>query len=587
MNMFKFIATHKIGVLSALLMVAAVALGADPGFAMAADPAELSPEANPSGNMDVYDGPDGGNTNPEGRPANEALQTDEQGGKTQLQGHAATGTDVRDAGLEADDYDKDVDNFRKFAFPIETYVARQCRPVKANSYVHGHYRTGSTDLETKYTGTSITISAAVNSSSASLYDWKVDTGVLKIAADKFDNAEVLKKYATITVKEVAGYKKDASGVEYVDGELVLFVMDHTDEWITFKLLNPPVDNVTPTTVTFAAETEFFVMATAGSESQMNVDPETFLPERFDVTLQKKIVTCTITDHFDEQGKKVPFTKEDVLAQAEYNFKRECARSHWNGTGARFDIKVKETGREAVYTENGILRQINMLYTFTGEDMTDDDLLALTTLMFTDNAMTDNATVFCGKKAMQRFIRLVNSADKYKDIGKVEVNNYGIRVRNYTDNFGKFEFVWDRTLDDLGYEDYMVILDLRHATRPYMRNDKQTTRDMSKTGEAREAKEYNLCRIDCVALNGFNSILVCPAAAALDPTKTGGIQSHFVSVEALPTFEGMTPEQIAAAKALKYYLTADDTDAGFSKGSVVEWDKVIDGWTPYEGVVRNA
>ena len=238
-------------------------------------------------------------------------------------------------------------------------------------------------------------------------------------------------------------------------------------------------------------------------------------------------------------------------------------------------------REYVYFENGILRQLNMLYTLSGNEMTDDDLLAITTLQFTENSMSDDATVFCGKKAMQRLIRLVNSADKYKDVGKVEVNDYGIKVRKYRDNFGTLDFVYDPTLNDIGYEEAMVVVDLKHATRPYMVNDKRTTRDMSKTGEAREAKEYNLVREDCVALNGFNSMLVIPSGMALNAANLGGIQASFVSVSALPTGSALT----ASAKQKKYYLTADDTTAGFSKGAVVEWDTELDGWAKFHGLVR--
>lgn len=579
--MINYIKTHKMSVLSALLVIAAVLLGADPSFAMAVDPVELAGEANPSSNLNPYDA----SNNPEGRPADEALQTDEQGGKTQLQGKPATATDVRDAGLEAEDYDHDVDEFRKFRFPSETYFARQCRPVKANSYVHGHYRVGSTDLEAVYNGAAVTITAGVTTSNVKKRNGKT---ILELPEASFSNPDCLKRYSTVAVKGAAGYKKNEEGVEIPDGELVLFVLSHKDgdANITFEVLNPPVQAASGTsgqpgyvaasTSVIDSEAVLHVMATAGAESQMRVDSETSLPEKFDVYLQKKIVTVTITDEFDDQDKKVSWKTRQVLASAEYNFKRECARSHWNGTMARSDVFVPETGgREAVYFENGVLRQVNMLYTH-GDDLTDDDLLALTTLMFTNNSQSDEATVFCGKKAMARFIKLVNSADKYKDVGKVEVNSYGIKVRNYIDNFGKLEFVWDPTLDDIGYEEYMVILDLRHATRPYKKNDTKTTRDMSKTGEAREAKEHNLCRIDCIALNGFNSILVCPSKLALDAAKTGGILASF---EQVSTLTGVSDH------SKKYYLTADDTDNGFSKGDVVEWNAELEMWVPFEGILR--
>ena len=575
MKTFKFLKTHKMCVLSALLVIAAALLGADPGFAMAVDPVDLAPEANPSDNLNTYDA----QSNPGGRPADETIQQDEQGGKTQLQGKAATGTDVTDAGLEAEDYDERVDNFKKFAFPIETYVARRCRAQKVKSYIHKHYRSGSTDLVSTFTGSSFNITAGSNTAGRYAYQ----TQILTIPVANIDNPEALLEYSTVAVRGVEGYKKDENGNEVSDGELILYVLDHKDnsENVKFYVMNPPINTTgTATSVTFAANTEMYVMATACSESQMHVAPETWLPEGFDQFLQKKIETVVITDYFDEQTKKVSHKTQQVLDNAAYNFKRKCARSHWNSTMGSKDIMVHETGRERVYMENGLLRQVNMLYTH-GAELTDDDLLALTTLMFTDNAMSEDATVFCGKKALKRFIRLVNSADKYKDVGKVEVNNYGIRVRKYEDNFGTLEFVWDRTLDDLGYEEYMVVLDLKNATRYYMVNDKKTTRDMSKTGEAREAKEHNLSRIDCVALNGFNSILVCPSSLALSAKNTGGIQAEFHSVAALPTGNDLT----ATAKTYRYYLTADDAASGFNKGDVVEWSTDFDGWVNYEGLIR--
>lgn len=575
MKTLNYLKTHKMGVLSALLVVAAALLGADPGFAMAVDPVDLAGNANPSSNLETYDA----STNPGGRPADETIQQDEQGGKTQLQGKAATGTDVTDAGLEAEDYDERVDNFKKFAFPIETYVARRCRAVKAKSYIHKHYRAGSTDLVATFTGSTFSITAGSNTANRYAYQ----TQILTLPVAYIDNPEALMEYSTVAVRGVEGFKKDGSGNEISDGEMILYVLDHKDnsDNVKFYVMNPPINTTgSPTSVSFAANTEMYVMATACAESQMHVAPETWLPEGFDQYLQKKIETVVITDYFDEQTKKVSHKTQQVLDSAAYNFKRKCARSHWNGTMGAKDVIVPETGRERVYMENGLLRQVNMLYTH-GSDLTDDDLLAITTLMFTDNAMSEDATVFCGKKAMKRFIRLVNSADKYKDVGKVEVNNYGIRVRTYSDNFGTLEFVWDRTLDDLGYEEYMVVLDLRNATRYYMKNDYKTTRDMSKTGEAREAKEHNLCRIDCVALNGFNSILVCPSSLALSAKNTGGIQAEFHSVSALPTGSALTP----TAKTYRYYLTADDQTAGFSKGDVVEWSTDFDGWVNYEGLIR--
>lgn len=579
MEILRFLKTHKMSVLSSLLVVAAALLGADLDFAMAVDPVTLAEDPNPSKNMNPVSG-----SNPDGRPAGEELQKDEQGGRTQLQGKAATAGDVRDAGLEAEDYDPDVDAFRPFAFPIETYIARQCRPVKVNSPEHGHYRTGSADLEAVWGGDAVTITAGQDTAGASgsTKTYTASNGVLALPVADFDNAESMLTCSQVLVSDVPGYTVNATGEEIPDGELVLYVLSHEegDDYIKFKVLNPPTVGGS---ITIPTNANFLVMSTAGSESQMNVDSETFIPEKETVYLQKKIESVVITDALQEQIKKVPHTKERILANAEYNFKRKCARSHWNSTKKRIDVYVKQIkGREPVYFEQGILRQLNMLYTLSGtNEMTDDDLLAISTLMFTDNSQTDSATAFCGKKAMQRLIRLVNSADKYKDVSKVQVSEYGVKVRKYIDNFGALDFIYDPTLNDIGYSEAMVIVDLKHASRPYIYNDKSTQRDMKKTGEAREAMEYNLVKYDCVALNGFNSMLVLPANKALSIANLGGIQAEFESVSALPSGDGLT----ASAKQKKYYLTADDTASGFKNGDVIEWDTDLNGWVKFQGLVR--
>ena len=593
--MIKFLKTHKMSVLSALLVIAAALLGADLGFAMAVDPVELAPDANPSENLKPIS-----ENNPGGRPADETPQNDEQGYPTQMQGKAATATDVRDAGLEAEDYDPDVDEFQKFKFPTETLIARKCHPVKVGSYEHGHYRTGSTDLIAVFNGDGthdITITAGVNVNETYAKYTYADN-ILKLPVTHFDNPECLLEYSTVLIRKVAGYKKDEEGNEIHDGEMVLYVLDHKGndagtDWIKFKVLNAPIKRasgtagqagyVAATSSTIPAETKFVVLATAGSESQIHVAPETYLPVKEMAYLQKKISTAVITDEFEGQDKKVTWNKNKVLRNMEANFKRKCSRSHWAGTATRVDVWVPEiNGREAAYTEQGVIRQIPMLYTY-GAEFNDDDLLAISTLMFTNNSVSSEADVACGKKALQRLIKFVNSTPKYRDISKVEVNRIGIKVRSYEDNFGTLNFYWDQQLDDLGYDEYMFAIDWTHADRLYKVNDKTSQRDMSKTGEAREAKEYNLCRIDCVRLNGYNAVMIVPASIAMDAAQTGGIVAEFVQTTTLAEDgEDVNGNPISTAK--KYYITQDIVSLGFEAGDVAEYDADLQEWKHFEGIV---
>ena len=274
------------------------------------------------------------------------------------------------------------------------------------------------------------------------------------------------------------------------------------------------------------------------------------------------------------------SKRDVVANAVYNFRRKCSRSHWNGTEFRVDLKIPELNgnREAVYGERGVLRQIPMLYTHQDE-LTYDDLMAISSLMFTENAASESAIAFCGKKQIKRLMTLVNSATIFKDVSTVEVDQFGIRVRKWQDNFGEIKFVHEETLDDLGYENYMAVLDLRNAVRYYKRNEKDIDQDMSKSGESREAMVYNKSVIDCIALKGFNAVLVCPTSEASKAGNLGGIEANIIPVAHLP----MEVELTADAKTKKYYLTADTS--GFVKGTIVEWDAEQKDWKEFEGIVK--
>ncbi len=553
MKTFKFLSLHKTSILSWLLVVAAVLLGAEGSFAMAETAgaaAELAPDPNPSDNMNEYNE----STNPTGRPAGEALQTDENGGKTQLQGKAATATDVRDAGLEADDYDKKIDNFRRFRFPIETYIANRCTPVKCKNYIHSHYRSASTDIDAVYNqAANLTLGQGAKT--------------VSIPVANFDNPECIIPYSQVFVGGASGYKKDDLGNEVEHGELVLFCKSYPDSEsgnVEFEILNPSTK--TENKIVIPGGAIFRVGAPMGSESQMHVAPETYLPEKRDVFLQKKIATCVITDEMEGQDKKVPFGTKDVKQNTIYNFKRKCARSHWLSTSSRLQVKVKElnNAREDAFSEEGILHQIPMVYVH-GNDLVDDDLIAISSLMFTDYAVTERATAFCGKREIRRIMKLVNSATHFKDVSKVQVNEYGIKVRKWVDNFGEIEFVYDPTLDDIGYSDFMVLLDLDNAVRYYKLNDKESTRDMSKTGEAREAKEYNICRIDCIALRGFNAVLVGPQSAVSKTKKLSGVLANALKAETIT-------QELDKTKI--YYIT--------SENRVVEWDVEFQEWVDFEG-----
>ncbi len=535
MRLINFIKTHKLSILSLLLVAAAAALGADCSYAMAVDVVTGSGDEPDVQTKDSLDA---------------SLLPDSTGLNTQQQGSATTATDTRDKGLEAEDIDPEVAKFRPFRFPIEWYVANKCKQVKSSSYEHSHYRSGATVLEDTY-NKALTVKKAVVSVSC---------------ADFTNSGESLAECSEVFIPGVKGYAEDGTTV---DGDLALYVSQNDGDTIKLVPLNGNAAGVS-----VPSGSTFIVAATACSESQMNVAPESYLPEKDTVYLQKKIANVIITDEWKEQAKKVPFITQDVLHNGLYNFKRKCARTHWLGRMKRIDVKVKELNGsvEAVYFEKGILRQIPMLYTFNGDDMQFEDFMGMTKLQFTENAANNYAVAFCGKNAITRIMKLANSVTTNKNIEFTDVKEMGIKIRKWTDNFGTLDFVHDPTLDDIGYEDFIAILDIENAVRYYKRNEKQNTQDMKKTGEAREAERTSISMIDCIALKGYNAVLVCPASKLDKAQALGGVSAYVTTATA------DSPATLDTTK--KYYLSASRD--GFNAGTIIEYDKDLKVWKEFEG-----
>ena len=540
MNMHKFFSTHKVGILSVLLMAAAAVLGADGSFAMAVEVAgtvsggEVTPDVQTEATLRT------------------AAQEDNKGNDTQFQGKSATATDVRDAKIEAEDIDPRVARFRPFRFPIEWYIANKCKQVKSSSYEHSHFRSGATVLEDSNT-------AAITIAKASV----------SLNCSDFQNAAAsLTECSEVFVPGVDGYAAD--GVT-VDGDLALYVISNDDEKVKLVAINPKGSG----SITIPAGSSFVVGATACSESQMLVAPEAYLPEADTLYLQKKIANVIITDEWKEMAKKVEFITADVLHNGLYNFKRKCARTHWLGRQGRLDVKVKELNgnREATYFERGILRQIPMVYAYSGDKFTFEDFMGITKLQFAHNSENNRAVAFCGLKAFQMIQAFAyNTAIHNGSVEFENITEMGINVSRWHDALGILDIVHDPTLDDIGYDDRIAVIDIENAVRYYKRNENQSTQDMKKTGEAREAERTIISMIDCIGLKGYNAVLVTPASKLADALQLGGVSAL---VETVP--EGTT-STTGLDQSKMYYLPY--AVGSFAAGSIIQYKSSA--WVEFDG-----
>jgi hypothetical protein len=233
---------------------------------------------------------------------------------------------------------------------------------------------------------------------------------------------------------------------------------------------------------------------------------------------------------------------------------------------------EDGSEEFVYTADGILRQLTNFYALDNKP-TKADLIALAKLQFTEFSENDQAYAFCGRNAIERLESINLDGDGFTKV-LTDFKSLDLTFKRFSDTFGTIDFIYDQTLDLLGMEDAMVIMDLKGARRYVKIGQTEKEVDMSQgSGEIRDAKRYIHYEADAIALRGYNSILVLPKGK-MEGYMQNDIVNAIVSSSTLPA----TP-----ASGDKIALTADFVLNGttYEAGNVYQWDGTQ--WVKYNGI----
>ena len=476
-----------------------------------------------------------------------------------LDGTVASASQLRGGGLADEEYDEIIAKFRPFMFPLDTDIRKNAQQKRVTGYEVTHIQSGSSNLDCETTkevtgGAQVVLNAQNISGKVSMFP----------------------EFSTVLVQGVRGYRKGSSTKR--QGMLILFVVSNDGTNVTCEALNGPAKSQGDiesgmTTPTIPAGTVLSCMSNACSESQMIVSPDNFQPRTKKVYLQKKVLNTVFTDQFKEQVKKFPFFVEDVKSEALYNFRRKAARTAWISWPTKTVHSDPEMGEELIYTSEGILNQVTML--MGAPDVYDLKLLtAMSMLMFTENASGNSARAYCGKNAIKRILHMKDTKT-YKELGFKSYNEIGIEVHAYKDNFGTLEFVYDPTLDDIGYADFMVVVDIKNARRYVHTENKEYTIDMKKgAGKNREAERNVTIQADAVALKGYNSILVGPSAML----ETMNMADAATNVNLV----SVVPENPSDGELI--FLTSADAALSLEADKAYRWDSATGKWVAYTGAV---
>ena len=483
-----------------------------------------------------------------------------------LTGTQASATQIREGGLEDDEREDKITQLRPYKVPFLRILSRVAKTQSVTNYRVLHARVGGETLD----GTVTTNIAA--------------GATIKLTKNNFSgNLLVFRKFDLLVVPSMGGYKP-GSQTEHDGQFLVLEVVERDKTGVTLQAINGPAavegqigDEYDYQTVpAIAAGTYIVGMWNAMSESQLLVTPDNYQPREREVYLQKHGWNVTFTEEFEKAKKKYPVKVANLLEDASIKNDMRVERGYWFGVKAKRKRMNEDGSVEDVFYSEGVVPQIPNHYAI-GNTYLPSDLIALLKLQFTDFATSNRAFAFCGKNAVER-LENINWKDSGRQITMDVKTEYDLTFKRIKDTFGEINFIWDQTLDFMGLEDYMFILDMDNMVHYIKESKRSRTNDMSKgAGDIRLAKTHWEYDTDAVALKGYNSIVVGPEGGIFN-MMTEGVINWIVSSNTLPS----TPSKNMKVALTSDYTVGEGDDAvTYESGKVYIYDG--DSWEEYTGV----
>lgn len=259
-------------------------------------------------------------------------------------------------------------------------------------------------------------------------------------------------YTTLLVKGVDGYTGD--GATRTPGKsLMLFVTGQdpaTGNPIVRAVNGPKMspedeDAMIPA---IPAGTNIVILANSLYETQKEVDPDLIVPQPVRIYLQKRGMNQVVSDYFESQKKRIPFSKAVIAEQAIANFKVRGNRTLWAGRAGKLKVNIPKMGMQYVYTTEGLRWQFRKEMVASGS-WTVEKIIALAKLFFTGEDVPKTALLLAGKNLLEE-IQCIDFT-KHPEIQiTTKKNSVGWTVTNFHTVFGDIEIKREPTLDRLGW-----------------------------------------------------------------------------------------------------------------------------------------
>ena len=378
---------------------------------------------------------------------NPELSNGTSGNPTQAPGQPATvsATAAASGGLNAGNFvESDIDNelfrFNNEDAPLMNLMLRAKR-VKVNSPEVDHYM--------------------IDEPGASVVTIEACGGGNKLQASlplAINDQMTPRANCTLLVNGIDGY--DEKGEKTPGKSLMLYVTgrDSTTGDPVVRAVNGPRANTGDECCQLPmipAGTTIIILANSLYETQKEVDPDLIIPSPTRIYLQKRGMNQVVSDYFESQRKRIPFSKSMIAEQAIANFKVRGNRTLWAGRAGKFKLSVDKMGLQTVYTTEGVRWQIKREMQAPGEWAV-EHMIALAKMFFTGEDVPRSAILLAGKNLLEAIQRIDYS--KHHEIQiTTKTNSLGWVVTNFHTVFGDIEIKREPTLDSLGWSNSGALL----------------------------------------------------------------------------------------------------------------------------------
>lgn len=523
----------------------------------------------------------------EDTPQSQKADKDTKGYESDLTGTPATEAGIKDSDINDDEVEEIINRFCPFNYSLTTDIETLAPQKQVKDYEIQH-----AVMATPVMDCTLNKQSAQTSSGAVQFNIGNNEHISGNAQRMFGRSQ------TVHVKGVNGYTQDKKNT--VKGNLELKVVARTSTTITLIPINGLwVESTGNYEVpAIPAGTELQMMATAGHTAQLKVSPKNQKPVLVSAFLQKKIMNTTIEKEWKEKKKKLPFYTEDIKDNALMTFRQENERTKLMGVANVLQENDETLGIVNCYYEEGVLSQLLMKYC-TSSTLGYKDLVAMQKMQFGKWSMSNVAEVYCSYGFIEQLLNLDFTKIAQTNI-LAEQTTFGINITKFKTSFGTFNFKLCPILDEMGYENCAMVIDMKNAVRYWKKPNvsEKSTEDMSKGGEEPiEADRDRYIKIDCFCLRGYNSMLVGPAEKiynmdtvyenikVYDFANEIGSKTYTLDPEGEGTYyigsdAPNAPE--ALVDGLLIYLK--DAALGFNAGEIIRYDNSDQTWVKYSGTL---